>query len=140
MDALVPTVAELEANTVVRAAVEAAWVDSLPADPQRRHEEGGWIYLDPMTGEIAVVRARPGARSAINLSNPPERVGCFVVGKFHTHPNPAADGWATGPSAGDIRADDSHGVPDLIRAENKIHYSGPERRRGGLGGNPGYPA
>jgi len=139
MDALVPTVAELEANTVVRAAVEAAWVDSLPADPQRRHEEGGWIYLDPMTGDC-----RGACASGCSVGDQPEQPageGRMLRGReFHTHPNPAAEGWATGPSAGDIRADDSHGVPDLIRAENRIHYSGPERRRGGLGGNPGYPA
>jgi hypothetical protein len=63
-----------------------------------------------------------------------------VVGKFHTHPNPTAEGWDPGPSPGDQQVDAIHGVPDLIRAEDGIHVSGPDSRRGGLGGGPGYPS
>ena len=54
------------------------------------HEEGGWIYLDPGTGEVFIERARPGRQAAIDLNHPPETQGRFVVGKFHTHPNPTA--------------------------------------------------
>lgn len=140
MNPVAPSAAELEAHPLVRAAVETAWVDSQSIDPLSRHEEGGWIYFDPATGELTVVRARPGQQAVINLSHPPEQVGYYVVGKFHTHPNPTAEGWTPGPSAGDLRVDARHGVPDLIRADDGIHYSGPDRRRGGLGGNPGYPA
>src|SRR5438046_1508826 len=96
-----PSAAELEANPIVHAALEAAWVDSLPPDPVYRHEEGGWIYLDPTAGEITIERARPGRRAAIDLRNPPELPGRFVVGKFHTHPNPASEGWDSGPSERD---------------------------------------
>jgi len=63
-----------------------------------------------------------------------------VVGKFHTHPNPSSEGWNPGPSAADRAIDKRHGVPDLIRADDGIHFSGPERRRGGSAGEPGYPA
>jgi len=135
-----PPAEELAQHPVVRAALDAAWTDSLPDDPIRRHEEGGWIYLDPTTGTISVTRARSGRRSAIGLSNPPEVAGCFVVGKFHTHPNPTTEGWDPGPSAGDRMVDELHGVPDLIRANDGTHFSGPERRRGGLTGNLGYPS
>jgi len=135
-----PSAAELQANPAVQAAIEAAWLDSLADDPVHRHEEGGWIYLYPSTGEYSIERARRGHRAAINLNRPPEFPGRFVVGKFHTHPNPTAEGWAPGPSVSDRIIDDQHGVPDLIRADDEIHYSGPDRRRGGLTGNPGYPA
>lgn len=134
-----PSAAELAANPVVREAIEAAWSDSLADDPLLRHEEGGWVYLDPAAGVVSVRRAVPGGRAAINLSNPPAVAGCFVVGKFHTHPNPTADGWNPGPSAGDMMVDELHGVPDLIRADDGYHVSGPPRRRGGLAGNAGYP-
>jgi hypothetical protein len=140
MDPEAPSAAELAANPVVRDAIEAAWTDSLPGDPALRHEEGGWIYLNPTTNQITVVRAPPGRQAAINLNNPPEVTGSVVVGKFHTHPNPTAEGWDPGPSAGDTMVDAIHGVPDLIRADDGVHHSGPDRRRGGLTGNPGYPA
>lgn len=138
MDA--PTAAELEANPVVQAALAAAWADSLADDPANRHEEGGWIYQNPMTGDVAVGRAARGEQESISLTQPPEWRGFVVVGKFHTHPNPTSEGWNPGTSSQDVRVDEIHGVPDLIRADDGVYYSGPERRRGGLSGNPGYPA
>ncbi|MDH3717696.1 MAG: hypothetical protein OES79_06190 [Planctomycetota bacterium] len=121
-------------------ALDEAWADSQVDDPQRRHEEGGWIYLDPATGEITTRRAPAGGQATIDLSDPPIVDGNFLVGKFHTHPNPSLDGWYTGPSISDQVIDERHGVPDLIRADDGIHLSGPESRRGGLTGGPGYPS
>lgn len=135
-----PTAAELEVHPVVSQTLEAAWADSRPDDPTGRHEEGGWIYMNVTTGQITVLRATPGRRAAINLKHPPPVAGSVVVGKFHTHPNPTAEGWDPGPSPSDIMVDANHGVPDLIRADDGIHYCGPDSRRGGLAGNPGYPA
>jgi hypothetical protein len=135
-----PTAAELEANSVVRAALAAAWTDSQADDPPNRHEEGGWIYQNLTTNEIEVRRAARGRQAAINLADPPELDGFVVVGKFHTHPNPTAEGWNPGPSASDLRIDAIHGVPDLIQADDGVYHSGPDRRRGGLMGNAGYPA
>jgi hypothetical protein len=135
-----PSAAELLANPVVQAALASAWADSVPNDPARRHEEGGWIYRALATTEIQVRRATPGGQASINLANPLELVGFVVVGKFHTHPNPTPEGWDPGPSFGDLRIDSIHGVPDLIQSDSGIFFSGPDRRRGGLGGNPGYPA
>jgi hypothetical protein len=37
-----------------------------------------------------------------------------------------------------LLTDTIHGVPDLIRADGGVYISGPDRRRGGLMGEPGY--
>lgn len=143
MDAMAPTRAptgrELAANPVVKAAIDAAWTDSRPNNADERHEEGGWIYMNKSSGEISTARATPGYQTEINLANPPHQPGYVVVGVFHTHPNPSAEGWDPGPSRADRLADEQDGIPDLIRADNGIHYSGPESRRGGLVGGPGFP-
>jgi hypothetical protein len=134
-----PSADELRSDSVVVAAIEQAWEDSLPDDPAVRHEEGGWIYMDTTTGGIATRRQSPGGQASINLSTPPIVLGSVVVGKFHTHPNPTAEGWNGGPSAADVRLDALHGVPDIIRADDGFHLSGPDARRGGLRGGPGFP-
>lgn len=134
-----PPADELRQNPIVMAALEAAWIDSLPGDGQLRHEEGGWIYYDLLRGTISVVRATSGRRRAIDLSQPPELPSCVVVGKFHTHPNPTDEGWEPGPSPRDEVIDELHGVPDLIRSDQGVFVSGPNSRRGGLGGSSGFP-
>ncbi|HBI44351.1 MAG TPA: hypothetical protein DDY78_16090 [Planctomycetales bacterium] len=134
-----PTATELLQDAGVRQVIEQAWLDSLANDPILRHEEGGWIYLDLTSGVLSFIRAIAGATSGISLSAPPTVAGAVVVGKFHTHPNPEIEGWTTGPSPSDLRIDAAHGVPDLIRAEDGVHFSGPVTRRGGLAGGPGYP-
>ena len=123
-----PGAAELLSHPAVRQALQQAWTDSLADLPDQRLEEGGWIYRDTATGEILAWRASPGATASL------------VVGKFHTHPNPTSEGWEPGPSPADIAVDAIHGVPDLIRADDGVHVSGPDQRRGGLAGAPGYPA
>ena len=131
-----PTATELLNHPTVRQAIEEAWKDSLPQDANRRHEEGGWIYLDA-SGELVVRRAAAGFQAELSLDNPPEIPGAVLVGIFHTHPNPTAEGWYGGPSEADRRADERDGVPDLIRADDATYVSGPESRRGGLSGGPG---
>jgi hypothetical protein len=135
-----PTAAELLNNLTVRQALERAWADSRPDDPSGRHEEGGWIYMDTASGEIAIRRAPGGEVAAIDLNYPTVVAGSVVVGKFHTHPNPTVEGWEAGPSETDLQTDEMHGVPDLIRADNDVYVSGPNQRRGGLVGAAGYPA
>ena len=134
-----PTATDLSNEVVVQQALETAWADSLPGDPSRRHEEGGWVYMDTTTGAIEVRRAPAGGRATLDLNTPPIGVGSVVVATFHTHPNPSADGWEPGPSAGDTRSAWLLGVPCLIRADDGIHITGPDLRRGGLTGGPGYP-
>ena len=80
-----------------------------------------------------------GTRHRLSLANPPLLPNHVIVGTFHTHPNPASEAWATGPSTQDAQAARYTGVPWLIRAEDGDHSTGPDSRRGGLAGGPGYP-
>lgn len=137
MDA--PTADELQAHPAVQAAFAAAWADSFADDPELRHEEGGWVYLDPSNGSVTVRRAAPGMQDLIDLSAPPTVTGSYVVAMFHTHPNPTADGWNPGPSLADRHTADAVGVPSLIVSDQGMYHAGPDRRRGGLTGLAGYP-
>jgi hypothetical protein len=134
-----PTVGELTNDPVVRAALEHAWTASRADDPLARHEEGGWVYFDPTTAVIHVRHATAGGTADLDLGNPPDIPGAFVVATFHTHPNPASEGWKTGPSDSDTSSAWDLGVPCIIRAEDGIHTTGPDSRRGGLTGPAGYP-
>ena len=134
-----PTAAQLQANPIVLQAIEQAWIDSQPSDSLLRHEEGGWIFLDTTTGQISVRRQTSGGKAAIGLGAPPSVSDSVLVGLFHTHPNPTSEGWEPGPSPQDEIMDALLGLPDLIRADDGIHVSGPDSRRGGLAGGPGFP-
>jgi hypothetical protein len=134
-----PTATALLNDPAVRHALEQAWVDSLADDPALRHEEGGWVYLDRTTGTLAVRRAPAGGQAMLDLNTPPAVPGSVVVATFHTHPNPSAEGWDPGPSDADTRSAWLLGVPCLIRADDGVHPTGPDARRGGLAGGPGYP-
>jgi hypothetical protein len=134
-----PTAAELQANPVVQAAFAAAWADSFPDEPALRHEEGGYIYVNPTTGDVVVRRALPGTRRVLNLTNPPDVPGCFLVATYHTHPNPTATGWDPEPSTEDRREADASGVPWFVVSELGVFVAGPDRRVGGLSGPSGYP-
>jgi hypothetical protein len=134
-----PTASELLAHPAVIGAMDEAWADSQADDPDDRHEEGGWIYMDLTTGTIVIRRAPAGTRSRLSLANPPLMPNHMIVGTFHTHPNPASEGWATEPSTQDELAARHTGVPWLIRAEEGNHSTGPDSRRGGIGGGAGYP-
>lgn len=134
-----PTAAELLRNPLVQAALDGAWTDSLPADRTRWHEEGGWIYADITTGAISVARAPSGAQAMLDVSNPPVVPGSTVVATFHTHPNPTVEGWDPRPSRADTESARLLGVPCLIRTDVGDFTTGPESRRGGLGGGPGFP-
>src|SRR5207253_1923112 len=113
-----PTAAELAADPVVQSALSQAWIDSDADDPAHRHEEGGWIYLDTRTGAIAIRRAQGGILDELDVGNPPLIADSVVVGVFHTHPNPTAEGWLPGPSLDDVEAHARLGVPGLIRADD----------------------
>lgn len=134
-----PSASELLASSEVIQALARAWADSRAKDPTNRHEEGGWIYLELSTGVMVTQRAPQGTRSGLSLANPPLLPNHVIVGTFHTHPNPASEGWETGPSIQDKQAANYSGVPWLIRAEDSDHSTGPVSRRGGLAGGPGYP-
>ena len=134
-----PTAEQIRAIPVVQAELEAAWIASLPADPQLRHEEGGWVYFSHAGAAFQVRRAASGGRAYLDLTHPPTLDGYLVVATYHTHPNPAAEGWETGPSVADTDSAYNLGVPCIIRAEDVVHLTGPTSRRGGLTGNLGFP-
>jgi hypothetical protein len=134
-----PTAAELQANPVVQAAFAAAWADSLVDDPVLRHEEGGFIYVNVVTGDVVVRRAVPGGRDAMDLSHPPILADCFLAATYHTHPNPLALGLDPEPSPNDRREADDSGVPWFVVSEIGVFVIGPNQRVGGLSGPPGYP-
>jgi hypothetical protein len=134
-----PSVAELLGDPSVREALEQAWKDSLADDPARRHEEGGWIYMDITSANVAVGGCGAGAKATLDLSAPSEIPGAVVVATFHTHPNPSAEGWEPGPSRADTQSAWLFGVPCIIRADDGIHTTGPDSRRGGPIGGPRVP-
>jgi hypothetical protein len=134
-----PTATELEANPVVQAAFAAAWADSFHDVPLLRHEEGGFIYFNPTTGEVTTRRTPPGRLGVLDVSSPPTITGAFLVAVYHTHPNPASAGWMPDPSSDDYELTDDTGVPWFIICVDEVYVIGPERRVGGLTGPPTYP-
>ncbi len=134
-----PTATELINNAVVQVGMDQAWIDSQPNDTVHRHEEGGWIYMDVTTGTISTARAAAGSTTRLSLAGPPVIPGAVVVGTFHTHPNPTADGWDPKPSITDKRSAAYTGVPWLIRSDSGVFSTGPNSRRGGFSGGPGFP-
>lgn len=134
-----PTSDELLNNPIVRQALDQAWADSLPNDPVRRHEEGGWIYLDVSSGIVTVRRASSGGKDAIDLDLPPVVLMSVVVAIFHTHPNPSDEGWFPGASPVDDEFDSQHGVPDFIVSDQGTIVNGRSSGRGGLSGPAGFP-
>lgn len=137
MDA--PTADELKVNPVVQAAFAAAWADSFADDQTLRHEEGGYIYCDGVTGAITVRRALPGLRDSIDLSYPPTVPGSFLVATYHTHPHPPDRIWTAEPSEDDRRLAAESGIPWFVISHVGVFVTGPARRQGGLTGPDGYP-
>jgi RHS repeat-associated protein len=126
-----PTAKELIDHPAVKQAMNQAWAESNADDQQLRHEEGGFMFWDPKTGAIAVVRAPRGGTHEIDLLHPPEyndKDGkrWALVGNFHTHPfNPH-------PSAVDEFHAAQSGYPWIIKHYNKVTPFGPNRRGGRL--------
>jgi len=142
-----PTYWQLIGETVVRSAVRGAWNDSdvaVPAAGTTQHEEGGWVYMNLITGALTTRRAAGGGGAAILLTAPPVVANSIVIAKFHTHPN-LGPGWIAGPSPQDATVDTDHGVPDIVAGTTGIDParfdffpSGPNGREH-LAGNRGLP-
>ena len=137
--ATAPTAEDLIRDPFVRQVLQQAWIDSLPDDPVRRHEEGGWIYMNVTFGHLTALRAQRGEQQTIDLNLPDVMLYSVVVAKFHTHPHPTLEGWDPGPSQSDEEIDEKHGVPDLIVTYQGVYVSGPQTLRGGLAGITGFP-
>ncbi len=112
--------------------------------PARVHEEGGWIYLNLITGLLDTRRATAGAQAAIQLGGPPDVADSVVVGTFHTHPNVGPCWGHVFPSGTDTNSANNTGVPWLIIgafpdvATRETANTGPGQRLH-LAGNRGFP-
>jgi hypothetical protein len=162
-----PSGADMIADSQVRAALIVAWNASSPAvtiwpthDPAHpghacnpppgppppapaAHEEGGFIYLDLITGDLATRAVAPGGQAVLPLNNPPLVANSIVVGGYHTHPNVGACWGAPFFSGPDQNWVAANGVPLLMRgafpgvANTSDHAHGSSRRH--LAGNRGLP-
>lgn len=166
-----PNGAALVADAAVQAALTDAWngsnaavtgwgVDN-PAHPQHgacspsqtnlptaaqtgTHEEGGWIYMNVITGGIYTRRAPPGAQATVNLNNPPQILDSIVVGAIHTHPNLGAC-WGVQPGQADRNFSQFVGVPLIARGmqgaatQDFVTTAPAPQRRAHLGGPRGFP-
>lgn len=156
------------ADGVVSAAVGVAWAASAPAitiwpehDPAvpaahpcnppvgaapavgAGHEEGGFIYLNLITGNLATRSVAAGAQASLRLSGPSEVTDSIVVGGYHTHPNVGVCWGAPFASGADINWATRNGVPLLLRgafptvAATSDTFTGPTRLH--LAGSRGLP-
>ncbi|HZM86209.1 MAG TPA: DUF4329 domain-containing protein [Blastocatellia bacterium] len=82
---------EIFRDPAVRAALEAAWLDSAPG-VSGGHEEGGFVITNN-DGTLSVVRWPVGERDLIAVPPHPncEFEGSQIVASFHTHPNTGED-------------------------------------------------
>ena len=133
-----PGFEELKKNSVVLQAITDAWnasdvgVKDLVTTP---HEEGGWIFLNLIDGNISIQRATPQYTDALKVEPAPQVADSILVGLFHTHPSPSS----TGPSRPDLKEDKRRGVPNLVAIIDKkakkgalpfkILLSGPAARK-----------
>jgi hypothetical protein len=161
-----PTGAEMLQDATVRAALAAAFTASNPAvtiwpthdpaqvgnacnpppagaPPTTAHEEGGFIYLNLITGELSTRRVAAGAQAALTLTAPAVVADSIVVGGFHTHPNVGACWGAPFFSGADTAWATANAVPLLMRgafpavANTSDHATGDARAH--LAGPRGLP-
>ena len=158
MGRIPPTGADMLQDVTVLAAMNAAfaasnagitrWTTPIPghalaaacnpvagAAAPAAHEEGGWIYLNLITGNLTTRRAVAGGQAAINLTNNAPLVGdSVIIGTFHTHPNVGACWGAVFPSGADTANAGTRGLPNLIQgafpavANIQRVVTGPARR------------
>ncbi len=153
-----PTGNELLGDRTVRGTMGAAWTASTPGITRwdtpspgsplaatcnpvpgtpapAAHEEGGWVYLNLLTGDLSTRRAAAGGQAGINVNvGAPTVADSVMVATFHTHPNVGACWGAVTPSGADTRNANDRGVPNLIRgafptvADTRSLFTGPNRR------------
>jgi hypothetical protein len=135
-----PSGATMLADPVVRGALAAAWAASgaavtiwnahdpsvppgnpcnpppgAPAAAAAGHEEGGFVYLNLVTGDLAARSVAAGAQASIPLDDPPDVADSIVVGGYHTHPNVGPCWGAPFLSGADLAWAARNGVPILAR-------------------------
>ncbi len=147
----IPGPAAMLADANVQAALTSAWAASNaaltsppPAPPTPGvHEEGGFVYLDLVTGDMSTSRVPPGAQASLPLNDPEPPDHAVTVGGFHTHPNVGPAWGAPFASGADQRWANRNGIPLLIRgafptvAATSDTSVGAARRH--LAGDRGFP-
>ncbi len=162
----IPSGNTMRSNATVRAAMQTAWNASNPAvtrwsrphprhhlaaqcnpianqPPTTAHEEGGFIYLNLITGNLSTRTVPRGRQATLPLANPPTVANSVVVGAYHTHPN-VGQCWGR-PRFGtaDRTWTTTQGVPLLMIGahpgitDTSYHQTGNSRRH--LAGNRGVP-
>jgi len=113
-------------STTAAFALVTAWTDSNPNAPDvprgmpgsLKREQGGWILQDPATSELTVQRVGAGTRDSLPSiagTRPPNN----VIAWFHTHPNKASEGYASGPSPGDVAFTASYAkCPGIVQSHD----------------------
>jgi len=166
---MTPSGSQMLQNRNVRVAMNAAWAASSPAvtiwpahDPApalagnpcnppagappaggAAHEEGGFIYMNLITGNLTTLAVVRGGQANLPLSNPTLVADSIVVGGYHTHPNVGACWGAPFFSTADQNWANTNGVPILMigafpaLANTSTHSDGPRRTH--LAGNRGLP-
>jgi len=135
-----PTGKQLTEDAVVKSACEAAWADSNvnASNPNDWRENGGYIFMNLVSGQVSTARVPSGNWGGLNLPGPEIKDipdDSIVVGVFHTHPNP--DGAGTCEDH-DVQKSKIDGVPDVVRGAKGPFPCGVERRLH-LAGSRGYP-
>ena len=161
----IPSGNAMRRNATVRAAMRTAWTASNPAltrwdtpdpadplaphcDPvagavSTAHEEGGFIYMNLLTGDLTTRRVAAGGQAGLILTNPANVNNSIVVGGFHTHPNVGLC-WGTPFLSGDDTTwARDNGVPVLMIGAHpgvndvSFHAGGSARRH--IAGDRGLP-
>lgn len=146
-----PTGAQMIADGTVQAQLATAWTASNPAIvpaggpvPPGVHEEGGFIYMNIITGILSTDSVAPGAQASLPLNNPnPPGDETILVGGYHTHPNVGPAWGAPFASPQDTAWATRNGIPLLFRgafpavANVSDGSTGPTRLH--LAGDRGFP-
>lgn len=147
-----PTGAQLMASPAVIAAYAVAWPASNPAivaappavAPANLHEEGGFIYLNLVTGALTTDRVAAGAQASLPLNGPNPPENAITVGGYHTHPNVGPAWGPPFPSPADTNWATRNGIPLLYQgafpavANTSMGFTGPNQRLN-LAGDRGFP-
>jgi hypothetical protein len=110
-----------------------AWSQSdsyAPAVPigqpgSQKREQGGWILMNWVTGNLILMPVAPGSRDRIDLSPFPRIVYHTPVGWYHTHPNTPAEGYYDPPSTADQGVTDFAKVPGVVRTHSGDYFTCP---------------
>jgi hypothetical protein len=108
---------------------------ALKESEEARIELGGFFYMDQNGSKyIHKTSTAHSTSSTIDLNNPPEEHGCFLVGNYHTHPNSGEgpsdleDPWNPEPSGADLVNAWYRGVPGIVVHSDGLFAYGPPFR------------